>query len=211
MELKKKHWSDITIDDYNELLEVNESAVDPIDRQVQILAWMCDVDDDEILSLPIPQYTELVRQMQWIYTRPQSAPICPETIILDGNNYRVTKDLRNITAGQYIDFQNLYRDYNEDKLADVLSCFIIPEDKEYNDGYDIELLRATIKTSMPILTAADMMLFFCEQSRNLIKATAVSLVLKTKMPLKQKMKLMKNLNKLTSLMQNGGGYASSTK
>lgn len=199
MELKKKHWSDITIADYNELLEVNESTVDPIDRQVQILAWMCDVDDDEILSLPIPEYTNLVRQMQWIYTRPQSAPICPDSIMLDGHNYRVTKDLRNITAGQYIDFVTIYRD-NKDKLADILSCFIIPEDKEYNDGYDIELLRETIRTSMPILTADDMMLFFCEQSRNLIKVMATSSILTTKMPLKQKMKALRETIRLTSLI-----------
>ena len=199
MELKKKLWSDITIADYNELLEVNESTVDPIDRQVQILAWMCDVDDDEILSLPIPEYTNLVRQMQWIYTRPQSAPICPDSIMLDGHNYRVTKDLRNITAGQYIDFVTIYRD-NKDKLADILSCFIIPEDKEYNDGYDIELLRETIRTSMPILTADDMMLFFCEQSRNLIKVMATSSILTTKMPLKQKMKALRETIRLTSLI-----------
>lgn len=205
MELKKKQWNDITIADWLELLEINESTEDPVERQTQIMAYLCDCDEEDILELTITEYTELVRQTMFIYNRPEPIPACPETIELDGKAYRITKDIRNITAGQYIDFQTMYKEYGDDKLGDILSCFIIPEDHAYNDGYDIEVVKATIRTSMPILKAVDVCFFFMKSFQNLITVMEGFLVLKTKMPIKEKMKQLKNLNRLMRLQRSGAG------
>lgn len=210
IELKIRKWSDITVGDYNELLGIDRIE-DPVEKQATLLAFLTDTSTDEIYNLKLNEYSQLNAQTSWLFNKPEPISTCPETIELNGQKYNVTKDLRNITAGQYIDFNNYLnltnKDNEVDNLPEILSCFFVPEGSiGYNDGYDIDLVKEDIKWHMPILQALDVCFFFTNLFHNLTKAMAIYLVLTTKgLTMKQRMKILRKLKQLTNLVKSGVG------
>ena len=61
----------------------------------------------------------------------------PETeYTIAGDKYTVQLNIRQMTAAQYIDFQNFYKDYQKN-FKYIFLCFLIPKGKKYNEGYDL--------------------------------------------------------------------------
>ena len=86
MELKKKNWQQITINDYMELQDIiiREEAVDV---EVGIVALLCGVDEDEIGDLKIVEYQRLRREAQFIATFPEVHNKAPKNITIGDKKY----------------------------------------------------------------------------------------------------------------------------
>lgn len=70
-------------------------------------------------------------------------------------------DIKDLTTGQYIDYQTYMQD-NEDfkNLAKVLSVFIVPKGKTYNEGYDVEDVIRELDEHLSIQIALGVCFFF---------------------------------------------------
>lgn len=164
MELKKKSWNDITINDYFEIQEtMKDETLEPADKEVRLIALLCGVDTDDIWSLQITEFKKLQNGTLWLAT-PTLKPIEKvkyKNIDINGMKCKVDTDLTKFTVAQYIDFQALFAKKDEKNgLASLLTCFIIPQGKEYNTGYDISELRDEIMSYLDIQTAYQIFGFF---------------------------------------------------
>lgn len=166
MELKKKSWRDVSINEYFDLKEkIEDKSINEYDKEVIKLAFITEQDEDKIWSLSINEFRALQVQSLWMQEFPISDNPKFSTIKINKETYCIDTNLQNFTIAQYIDFQSFYsqRKSNEKVLGNILACFIIPKGKKYAEGYDIQELVSTLNDNLDILTANEIMFFFLKQ------------------------------------------------
>ena len=153
MNIKKKSWNDITISDYKKIKAITEREFDSeLEKGIAVLSVLCGVDEDEVYSLPITQLKGLLDSIAWMnepYTFDKNWKA--DTITINGEKYDIVADINKFTVAQYADFQ-IYWDKRDDVdyMAKLLSLFIIPKGKTYNDGYDVVELINILENNISI-------------------------------------------------------------
>lgn len=152
------------IDNYSDLnvrtfLKVDailqDKSLDDVDKQVGIFALLSGKSESDILSLPLGDYSAMAAKAAFL-SRP-----CTPAKIPDGYRYGdlvPTTDFRKIITAQYIDFQSFSKGF-PGTLVEVLSIFLIPEGKMYNEGYDIADVHKAVG-DMPFPEALGLSAFF---------------------------------------------------
>lgn len=216
MKLVKDSWSKINIDCYEQLrkLKLNETdELNNLNEQITLLSILCEVDEDEIVELTTEEFKELLSQTTFLNELPK-VKIQPY-YTLNGKEYEVFLNLKNMTVAQYLDFQTFYKD--QDKyFKELLSIFVIPKDKKYNTDYNIEEVINEIGEYMSIVDAYSILFFFTLLYQNLMLSTveySIREMMKMKRNLskeeKEKLKeAVMEMEKAKVLMKNGGGFIS---
>lgn len=78
---------------------------------------------------------------------------------INGKEYDVLSKIENLTVAQYVDFQQYVKEKPQ-SLAKLLSVFVIPKGKQYNEGYDIEDVIDELNNNLDIVTANELSAFF---------------------------------------------------
>ena len=212
MELKKKNWQQISINDYMELQEI-VNREDAVDVEVGIVALLCGVDEDEIGKLPILEYQRLRREAQFIASFPEVHNKAPKIITIGDKKYEVITNMRKLTTAQYIDFQTyLKMGDGIDNLPNLLSVFILPKGSKYGDeSYDVDKLKNDIKEYLPATTAFEMCGFFQKTFLNSIKNILFYLELKMRKAKTEKEKEVKKALQEIRLAIRGDGFTKLTQ
>ena len=220
MDLKYKSWKEITINTYNKLIdavnnapETDNETLNNLNKEIAMLAVLCDVDEDKVIEITQTEFIRLVNETAFLREMPKVK--ITDKYIINGKKYRVFLSLRDMTMNQYIDFQTLYK--QRDKYyRELLACFLIPEGCcKYGEGYKIEEVVEDIGNYFSIVDANSIMFFFVLLYQSLTKAM-VSYSIKT---LKKAMKMEKDkekreqmrkalaeLRRAKDLTPNGNGY-----
>ena len=167
-----KSYSEMSIEKYYELRDNMSEELEPLDFQVRLLSILCDMSEDEILNLPLDKYAEYVVDMAFIDELPKPRNMFSSIIKINGVKYKLLKDVNNMTAGQYIDFQS----YLENNLGVeyILSTILIPEGKSYGE-YDVAPVIDDIRKYLDIQTAVSIRFFFHKKLLNTIKRFLICL------------------------------------
>ena len=168
------NYKDLTLEKYIQLREIDTTELEPIDIQVQMLSILSDLPEDEVLEKSLTDYNLMVAKMDFLTVEPSPIKNIPSTLTIGKNKYKVLKDAREMTAGQFIDYQAYIKDADDKKLPLLLTCFIIPQGHKYGEGYEIETVMADIN-KLPIETVLGLAAFFLRQSQKLIDSTLVCL------------------------------------
>lgn len=166
MELKKKSWRDVSINEYFDLKErLEDKSLNEYDKEVIKIAFANNMTEDEVWSLTIAKFKELQVETLWMQEFPISDNPKFKTLKINDETYNVDTNLQNFTIAQYIDFQTFYpqRKTNERMLGNILACFIIPKGKKYIEGYDVQDMISKLNDNLDILTANEIMFFFLKQ------------------------------------------------
>ena len=186
-------YYDLTIDKYLQIKEILEQGEDDLQMQVAMLCVINECGEDELLDLPLNEYKRKAAELSFLRQSPQPRPQCPKTITIDKEVYESIRDIKKLTAGQYIDYQSLLK--SEDFysiIPNILAIFFVPKGKDYGKGYDIMDEVEKIRNNISIGFALDVCFFFQMQSISSIKRTLDCLVLMTKVKMfKTKDKEMK--------------------
>lgn len=161
----KKSWRDVSINEYFELKEKLEDITEPTDEIIIKIAFANNITEDDVWNKNINEFQKLKSSIKWMESFNIDQNVKFKTIKLEDEKYNIDTNLQNFTVAQYIDFQTFYsqRKTNERLLGNILSCFIIPKGKQYNDGYDISELINKINNNLDIMTANEIMFFFLKQ------------------------------------------------
>ena len=163
--MKKKdfidNYRDLPVGKYEEIVKLCETEMSEYERRVAIVASLAGLTEDEVLHLPLETFTDFSARSRFIEKE------CPENMIPGvSKNYPIggfvllpVTDIRKITAAQYIDFQTFAQD-RENKTVELLSCFLIPRGKEYNEGYDVLEVHKAIREEMSVAEALALLAFF---------------------------------------------------
>lgn len=197
-------YDKLTLGKFLELRQMDITGMEEIDIQVNIIAILNDMDEDEVINLPLQEYQKLVRQSVFLTSQPTPQNKIPKSLKLNGKQYDVVSDVKDMTAGQYIDYQT-YLGYKDEKyLPHILSTIIIPKGEKYGDTDILEVVK-TIKEYLPISVAVSLSAFFLNKWQSLTKATLTYLILKMKMMMRReknmrvKVQMRQALRRMTTL------------
>jgi len=120
-------WSEITLHQYIEVVEVSSVDMDEIDKQVKIIAILSKESEDKILDLTLTQIKELAKVTQFIYTPPLSGAI-KQLIKINGKKYSVNHYMNKLSGGEFIDLSNYTKDKETvtNNLPFIISIFLHP-------------------------------------------------------------------------------------
>lgn len=198
------NYNSLPLGKFMELQELDFTSMEEIDIQVSIISILNDMTEEEVLELPITDYQRLASLTRFLASKPTHNNKIPKKIKLDGKEYIVINDIKQMTAGQYIDYQNYISQKDEKLLPYILSCFIIPKGEKYGDS-DINVVVENIKQHLSVTTALSLSAFFLKKWENLTRSTLTYLALKMKMEMwkeknPQTKKMLKEaIQKITTL------------
>lgn len=198
-------YYDLTIDKYLQIKEVLENATDDLSTQVELLAVLEECTEDELLDMPLDEFKRKLGDLVFLSEPLNPKAKCPKSIVIEGQTYEAVRDVKQFTAGQYIDYQNLIK--SEDFysiIPNLLACFFIPKGKDYGKDYDIMEVVKKIRNNVSIGFALDVCFFFQMQSINSINRMLDYLVLTTKIQMRKasketKPKMKKAVEKIQEL------------
>ena len=198
----------LPIGKYLDIVNLCDTEMDDVDRKVKIVAILTGLTDDDVLNLPITEFTECCAKAKFLDKQ------CPENLIpgvsrsypIGGFVLVPVTDIRKITTAQYIDFKTFEKD-KEHKFVEMLSCFLVPRGKEYNEGYDILDVHNAIREEMSVAEVLALLAFFFKEWVGLIRSTLSSSI-KDAMRIEDKEtreRMLKRIRDLQDSMTSGGG------
>ena len=201
------NYRKLPIGKYNEIVKLCETEMDEVDRKVKIVGILTGLTDDEVLALPLTDFTECCAKAKFI-----DLP-CPETLIPSvSKSYPVGEfnlvpvtDMRKVTTAQYIDFLSFSKD-KEHNIVEMLSCFLVPKGMDYNEGYDILDVHNAIKEEMSVAEVLAVLAFFFGSWTRSIHSTLSSserMARRVKDKEKRQM-MMERIAELRSTISGGG-------
>ena len=155
------------------------TPAEDIDKQVQIVAILADMTEAEVLSLPLSDYSAMAAKIGFLGTLCAPADVDGSAITAGEFTLIPVRDFTKINTAQYVDFQTLITAGAD--IPQLLSCFLVPEGRQYNEGYDIGAVQEAV-LSLPLATAIGLTAFFFSSFSASIRDTLGSLELKTKDP-----------------------------
>lgn len=192
MEIKAKYssWADITIADYKRIQEILSSDADEMEKNVELLAVICDADTDDIWDMDIDTLSDLTDSLGWLkdFDESKIRKNQIDKVKLKSYTCNVMRDLSTFTVAQYVDFQNYWREDHERNLTKILSCFLVPDGQKYNEGYDIAELVNEIDENMSICVAKSIYFFFVNSYITSMQDILKSLDIKKRKMDKRKMR-----------------------
>ena len=196
-----KDYNTLSVGKYLQIHKVaKEEELSDIDKQVAIIAILADMSEDEVLDLPILEYKALAEQSKFL-EKPMNVPKqIASTYTLDGWELVPTTDIRKMTTAQYIDFQNFSKE-GEKKLIEVLSCFLIPKGKKYNEDYDILEVQKSLRDYLTIPNCLALSAFFLAKFNRSIKGMLIYSKWIAKIRLKKGKEKQEILKKIDQMMK----------
>lgn len=174
MDFKIRNWDDVSIATYRKIRDLNlDTDLSETEKGMLLLAILCDVDEDDVWSLSVGEVQGMLSQISWINDFDIDRRKYSHYDI-NGVRYGVELDVNKMTVSQYVDFQNYAKKgVDADNMAEVLSCFLIPEGKKYNEGYDIAATVRDIDTCLSFRKAEGLLFFYLKGLQASIRALRI--------------------------------------
>ena len=195
-------YINLTLGTYLDIDKVLRSEADDIDKQVSIIAILTGNTEEEILALPLTEYSALAAKTDFLK---QEAPLvtAPKRVIVGGRAYIPTEDFTKITTAQYVDFQTFSKEGVE-RLPELLAVLLIPEGHKYGQDYDFAGVVADVKT-LPLPVALALVGFFFASWSASIAASLSSLEGMKKKVSKERREQLEKIISQTREMLAGAG------
>ena len=185
---KPMEWGDITLAQFLKLQKLDIDK-DKDDYIFKFAAIVHGYDYDEFERLPLSFVNGCMQEIQPLLDKsPKAEKINSHTpLVLNGHTYTITDEL---SLSQYIDFQAMFKDY-QNNMAEFISILLVPEGKQYNDGYSKDEVIKDIE-AMSIETAMGLSrFFFLKWKRSLLSSLTFSQRILTARMIKERKTLTK--------------------
>lgn len=145
-QLKNLTWQDISIKQYMEIQKIIQDTQEPMKQYQRIILLL---DGTDINSLNVVDAQNKIDDVNEFLNTP--FVLNDKFKNLQIGNYKCTVcDLNSMTLGQFMEYQELCKDINNN-LIDILAISIVPKGAKYNDGtYDLEEFKICIENSSVI-------------------------------------------------------------
>ena len=189
------------ISDYRKIIDINERELDSdLEKSVGYLSVLMSKPEDELWSLNIMELRNLLENTKWLFESEFTFNKHPfKHLTINGEKYDICVDIMKFSVAQYADFQ-IYWDKRTDPnyMAKLMTIFVIPKGKKYNEGYDVLELADILEDNISITDFNSICFFFLLDLLNLTKAMALYSVWLTKRKRKDP-KLQEMLKQLVTL------------
>lgn len=193
-----------------------DEALDPIDLRVAVVAALTGKTEREILDAPIAESSEWFAAASFLEHDADVPKRIADAYHLGEWELIPTTDLRKITTAQYIDFQ-AFAPGGEKTLPQLLSVFLVPKGRAYNDGYDVGAVQQAIRDQLTVSDVLALQAFFLTKYAGLIRTSRSFLgrILKQERDPRKKARIRTRLATLETLVETlqtaGAGSPASTE
>lgn len=167
MKIKNK-WSDITIAEYERIVDIIKSTDDEIERLTGVISVLSGVDEDEIADMPIAEIARIGQKLDFLNSFTFNKNATYKTLVIDGETLVLA--VKDMSVAQYVDFQASWSAETKD-LARIISICYVPKAKTYNKDYDIEELIEKIRNNVSIDKANSIGFFLLKKLNGLTAFT----------------------------------------
>lgn len=174
MDVKYTSWDHVPIKVYKEISRVLAEEGTPMEKDVRIYAILCDVSEEDIWNLTLPEIGALKAKVQWVYDFDFKKDVKYRKVNIGKYRCTITDNMGDFSVGQYMDFNN-YWDAKDRDISMLLTTFLVPEGKKYNTDYDILDLRDEIELNLSITEANSLCFFFLRSLWDSMRATLLYL------------------------------------
>lgn len=150
-----KSWNEVTISQYRQIVKIKEND----DWVWNFLAILENTTYEDIVTRPLKEITEMSSEVLKWAKKPVKRHLVKTEYDINGTKYVLRANPQEITVSQYIDFVNADKQI-PDNLPMLLSVFLVPEGKKYNEGYSIEDVASDLEGNMNIEDAMSVCDFF---------------------------------------------------
>ena len=153
-------YNKLTLAQYQDIQAVQkDDSLEDIDKHIRILSILTGVSEDELMHLPIPEFTELSAKAQFLSAEAFNPGRMAKKYIINGMELIPVTDFRKLETCQYLDFQTYAGDLDK-YMAELISVLLVPKGHRYNEGYDIIELQEHIRQEMSVADGATIVGFF---------------------------------------------------
>lgn len=167
MKIKDK-WSNVTIAEYERIVETIKSTDDEIERLTGVISVLGGVDENEIADMPIAEIARIGQKLDFLNSFTFNKNATYKTLVIDGETLVLA--VKDMTVAQYVDFQASWSAETKD-LARIISICYVPKGKTYNKDYDIEELIEKIRNNVSIDKANSIGFFLLKKLNGLTAFT----------------------------------------
>lgn len=143
----KERWSDITIAEYERIVDIIKGTDDEIERLTGVISVLSGIDENEIADMPIAEIARIGQKLDFLNSFDFNKNATYKTLVIDGETLVLA--VKDMTVAQYVDFQATWNAETKD-LARIISICYVPKGKTYNKDYDIEELINKIRNNVSI-------------------------------------------------------------
>lgn len=141
LSISKMTWNDISVQSYLTIQKSIQQYTDAFEQMRNIIICLTGKD---INDMNVSDAMQMMDDTNTLLQTPFVASKDFKKLTVGNFKCRVC-DLSSMTLSQFMDYQELTKDPN-DNLVELLSLSIVPEGCKYNDGtYDIDALKDAIK------------------------------------------------------------------
>jgi len=172
---------------YRKLLDViRKEWENELDMNLAMVSVLSDISLEEIQNMELNKLQELINNLKFVESTYK--PKTPETkYIIGDREYKVFFNVNKMTASQYIDFQNFYKQY-DDYMPNLAACFLLPNGKKYGEDYDPIDEAEFLNTHLTIDIFSDIMFFFV----NLLQVSTLSTLHSSEREMKKRLRKTKD-------------------
>lgn len=167
MKIKDK-WSDITIAEYERIVDIIKGTDDEIERLTGVISVLSGVDEDDIEDMPIAEIARIGQKLDFLNSFTFNKNATYKSLVIDGETLVLA--VKDMTVAQYVDFQATWSAETKD-LARIISICYVPKGKKYNQDYDIEELIDKIRNNVSIDKANSIGFFLLKRFAKLTNFT----------------------------------------
>lgn len=153
---------------------IGDKEASDSEKHIALLSALTGLTADQILDEPLEDFAEQTDAAGFVLVYPEPHAI-RDTYTLRGVAYHPTTERRKMTAGQFIDWNEIAGNGVEDKWAELLACILVPEGKTYGNGYDIAEVAEAIRAELCILDGIALRAFFLTLCAGCVTDTLPSL------------------------------------
>lgn len=160
-------YQDMPIAIYERLIAiVEDKSLEEQIKNLKIVSELSGIDEDTLWDMPLPEFRKLMAQTSFLLEQPRIKDQIPDRYKIGDYDLIPVKDIKKMTAGQYIDYQTYLDQGGEiERRVELLSCLLVPKGAKYNDeSYDLDDLQRVIREEMPIIWAMELSCFFVKRS-----------------------------------------------
>lgn len=158
------NFQDLTLGAMLRLAAIPEDQ-DPLDRQVAILAVLSGCTEDDILQLPLAEYSRRVAASRFL-DNDLPTRIPQRSYKVGAYELAPVRDFKHITTAQFVDFKTFADQAAGDEkrlsglTVELLSCMMVPKGHAYCDDYDPVDVQAAIRDHLRADDAVALSAFF---------------------------------------------------
>lgn len=158
-------YEDMPVGVYEKIMDaISDKASSDNDKTLALIAALTGKSIDDLLDEPLEDFRKQNDAASFVLVYPVPHKV-RDTYTLRGQTYRATLLERKMTAGQYIDFNELARQEGADnRWAALLSVILVPDGHTYGSGYDVAEVQEAIREELCILDAIALRAFFLTSS-----------------------------------------------